>query len=119
MSALRLSLPYPPSANRLWRAVQGRNIKSAEYRAWLHTAATWARVKYREALSGPYAITIAVDRPDRRRRDLGNIEKPISDALVQAALIRDDSDCQRLTVFWSDRAPGEGALVHVEIEATV
>lgn len=108
---IQVALPYPPSANRLWRAVKGRNIKSAEYRAWLLDAVRAARGATGQSITGPYCLVIVVDRPDRRRRDLGNIEKPISDALVAAGLVRDDSDCQRITLYWSDRVPGPGARV--------
>ena len=36
---ISLTLPYPPSANHLWRAVKGRMIKTAVYRSWLSDAA--------------------------------------------------------------------------------
>lgn len=95
-----LRMDYPPSANRLWRYVSGRAIKSAEYRAWL-TAQSWKLLAQKEAtVSGPYVIHFMVCRPDKRKRDLGNLEKALHDAIVAAGFVDDDSLAQKITVEW-------------------
>lgn len=110
-----LSLPYPPSANRLWRAVNGRNVKSAEYRRWEKLCRSAVYLNSR-VVTGPYAVTYTAERPDRRRRDIANIEKAASDVLQDLGFIVDDCDCQRVTVQWAPGEPvGKGARVHVEI----
>lgn len=86
---------YPPSANRLWRSVKGRNIKSEEYRDWM---AGNRPLTY--MVRGPYRLLIEAQRPDKRRRDLGNIEKPLSDALVQMGGVEDDCLAEEITLRW-------------------
>lgn len=109
-----VTVAYPPSANRLWRAVNGRNIKSAEYRAWLSLPVLG--IKPGKPATGPYTMTLTAERPDRRRRDLSNLCKPVEDLLQERGFVRDDCDAQRIVLEWSDRAPGKGAAVHVVIE---
>lgn len=117
---VELSLPYPPSANRLWRAVRGRNIKSREYREWLTDAyaAVLRQPRFIKAgLVGSYRMVLTAERPDRRRRDLSNLLKPTEDLLQHAGVVVDDCNADRIVLEWSDRAPGTGARVHVLIEA--
>lgn len=119
---IRLSLSFPPSANALWRSVNGRNILAAPYRKWKKVAAAeiYAALLADDnmhSITGPYRMTLTLDRPDKRRRDLSNRIKAVEDALVADALIDDDSDCQSLTVQWSDKPPAKPAFVHIEIEA--
>lgn len=116
-----ITLPYPPSTNRLWRAVNGRNIKSAEYRRWLAEGwrADFAQRQVGEtrvSVSGPYKLTIVADRPDNRRRDLGNLEKPVSDLLVALGVISDDCNAQEITLKWSEKPASRPAFVHVTVE---
>jgi crossover junction endodeoxyribonuclease RusA len=116
MTTMRsLSLPYPPSANRLWRAWKGRNIKSAEYRAWLTKGAADLAGQEVEPVPGHYRLTLIVNRPDNRRRDLSNTIKPVEDLLQSAGLIRDDADCQRLMVMWGSLPPDKAARVLVHL----
>ena len=107
---VNLSLPYPPSANRLWRAVNGRQIKSAEYRQWIDEAALSIRLQRPRGIIGAYHLVIRASRPDRRRRDIDNLLKPISDALCQGGVVGDDCDCDHLTAFWSSEVIKGGAI---------
>lgn len=112
---IELSLPMPPSINRLWR-VSGRRVhKSPEYAAWLLAAGWSAREQHRgEPIRGPYTISVDVLRPDRRRRDLDNFAtKAISDCLVSIGFIRDDSECQKIEARWG----GDGHGVFVRLQA--
>lgn len=108
---ITLSLPYPPSANALWRAWKGRNIKSAAYRKWLVAAEADVKGQSPQTVDGPYRLSLVVNRPDRRRRDLSNIVKPVEDLLQAAGIIRDDADCQRLMVMWGSLPPSKDARV--------
>ena len=47
-----------------------------------------------------YKLSLHVVRPDRRRRDLDNLFKAISDALVLAGAIADDSLCGWIEARW-------------------
>lgn len=119
MAVIELSLPYPPSANRLWRAVNGRNIKSAEYRDWLVNAYA-AVLKHgrlrRTKVEGAYRMTLTAERPDRRRRDLSNLLKPTEDLLQYAGIVADDCNAEHITLAWSAKAPSKAAVVRVRVE---
>lgn len=106
-------LPWPPSANRLWRSVNGRNIKSAVYRAWL-TEAAYA-LRGHPAYLGPYTMTLTATRPDRRRRDLSNLLKAVEDSLQTAGIIEDDSLAQSILLQWSPAPPVPSGRLEVTI----
>lgn len=98
------TLTYPPSANKLWRAVNGRQIKSAEYRAWLSEN---ARVRRANPLDGPYELQVVATAPDKRRRDLDNLIKPIGDIIQALGFVSDDKHMRRLVAEWGEaEAPG-------------
>jgi crossover junction endodeoxyribonuclease RusA len=113
-----ISLPYPPSANRLWRFVPGKRtpLRSEEYRAWLKEA-TWAakaaclRTHDRKGVVGPYALNISACPPDRRKRDLGNLVKAIEDGLKAGGAIEDDSLCQEIMLRWAPDVSGIKATI--------
>ena len=110
-----LSMPYPTSANALWRSVKGRNIASAPYRKWMNEATWHIRSQRPREVVGGYILTITASRPDKRRRDLGNLEKATSDALVKAGVIKDDCDAERIILEWSG-AVIKGGTMTVRLE---
>lgn len=91
---------------------------SAEYKAWLDEAYV-AWLKQRNQLSvksvkGRYRITISAYPPDKRQRDLGNLEKVVSDFLQTISVIEDDSLAREITLRWgSDRTLIGGVYVTV------
>jgi crossover junction endodeoxyribonuclease RusA len=104
-ASVTVSLAYPPSANRLWRSVRGHVVRSAEYAAWL-AAASWTvkmavtKTFDRKGVPGPYGLYVQVCPPDNRARDLDNLLKPISDALVHGGAVIDDKLCQMIEIAW-------------------
>jgi crossover junction endodeoxyribonuclease RusA len=111
---ISLSLPYPPSANRLWRNFNGRSIKSAEYRKWSDAASiAILQAKIGKSFGGPYHLEIQAVRPDRRARDIDNIIKPVGDAIAAAGLVRNDSDAQSIKASWAKGEPIKGGAIHV------
>jgi len=117
MTAFTLSLPYPPSTNRLWRYVNGRAIKSEEYRIWQKEAAQWLMVQFRawRRIDGPYCMSVEAERPDRRRRDLSNLIKATEDCLVDCGVISDDSLAERIIMEWSAKEPAKPGLLNIVI----
>lgn len=111
---IEITLPYPPSVNRLWRAKKGGGVyRSAEYVNW-KKAAAWelaVQVKSR-SIQGRFKILIEAVAPDKRRRDIDNICKAILDVLVAARVIEDDHMCRDLHVRWVEGGPP----VRIEIE---
>lgn len=111
---IEITLPYPPSANRLWRKAQGKIHRSDDYKKWSDAARTLCRIALRHApaVHGPYILTILAERPDKRLRDLDNLIKPCSDALAHSGVVRDDSDAEEIHVYWS--GAGHNIIVKVE-----
>ena len=112
---IMFSLPYPPTSNTLFPGKQQRHT-SKRYDAWKYEA---ARMVPKGRIEGPYKMQIAIDRPDRRGRDLGNLEKAIGDLIVKAELVIDDRYLDRLEMWWTKREPGKGAMAHVWLSPVV
>jgi len=102
----------PPSANGM-RAhfIEGgkvRSVKSKGYAAW-KKAAAWEIAAARPGkMTGPYRLYIAAQRDWRssRARDIDNIIKPVSDALVAAGVVADDSLAEEVRAKWADNLDG-------------
>lgn len=84
------TLPYPISANRYWRNVNGRTLLSAEARQYKHDAFLYARRDdVTEPAEGPLSVTLVFYRP-RKSGDLDNRIKVTLDALNGVAWKDDD-----------------------------
>ena len=80
--------------------------RSPEYTSW-RTHALWA-IKAQvqgQKIKGKYTLLIEAVRPDKRRRDIGNLEKAISDILQAAEVIEDDCLCEDLHLRWVPDGP--------------
>ena len=95
-------LEYPPSANSLFFNLKGGGrAKTKRYDDWRKEAAWMISLARKgKKIVGPYGLTVLAGRPDKRRRDLGNLLKAIEDALVHGGAIEDDSECQCLEMSW-------------------
>ena len=112
MSApVSFALPFPPSVNGLF-AGKARRYASPAYKAWKAAARPHVPAGL---IAGPYTLDLNFDRPDRRARDLGNLEKAVSDLIVERGLVIDDSCCQRITLAWSDEPPQRDSVVRVTV----
>lgn len=112
-----LTLPYPPTANNLFRNAGSKGrVRTGHYRLWLAEAHACLRAQRFTPLKGSYRLTISAVRPDNRARDIGNLEKPISDCLVQAGVIEDDHLAKSILIFWSDAKPQKGGAITVKVE---
>jgi crossover junction endodeoxyribonuclease RusA len=99
-----LRLPLPPSTNHIWRRGPGQTYKSQNYRDWITQAGWTAKAQRPGKVVGPYALTMRAARPHRRKRDLDNLLKPISDLLCGIGIIEDDSLCRRILAEGSQTA---------------
>lgn len=114
-----LELPLPPSVNAAYRNVPGRGrAKTREYVSWLQHAALEVRRKATGTIEGSYAFHLKATRPDRRPRDLGNLEKCAHDLCVSMGLVEDDSLCRRILLEWSDDPPTKNATVKIWLVST-
>jgi crossover junction endodeoxyribonuclease RusA len=103
---IRIELPYPPTTNNLFINAGKRRVKSQPYKAWFELASISIKDAHRQRI-GAYSISICCRRPDKRRRDIANLEKAVSDLLVQHGVVQDDSLCERLTMQWDDTIQAE------------
>ena len=79
---------------------------SKPYKDWVKHA-EWAlqgQVKGK-SITGEYTLEIVAVKPDKRRRDIGNLEKAISDLLQKVKVIKDDCLCQKITMEWAKKGP--------------
>ena len=107
MKEIKLILPFPPSVNRLWRTTKSGGMhRSTEYSSWCKHA-EWASVTQikGQKITGKYTLEIVAVRPDKRRRDLGNLEKAVSDLLQKIKVIQDDYLCEDIRLRWAKSGP--------------
>lgn len=86
-----VTLPLPPSANRLFANVPGKGrVKTRAYKLWRKNAvlSIFAQARADRRLSG--AVSIDIVLPEMCRLDIDNAIKPILDALVASQRIDDD-----------------------------
>lgn len=86
---ISVQLPKPPTVNQLYANVPGKGrVKTARYRTWLNAAGWDLKAARCDRIAGPVAVHYLV--PDSARFDGANLEKAISDLLVEHELIDDD-----------------------------
>ena len=120
---IRLWLPYPPATNNLFINVGKRRVRSKRYDAWIKAA--WRELVRHVAdlnlrppmITGAYTAILTAQRPDRRKRDIDGLIKPVLDLLVKAGVTPDDSLCERVTAQWAGRDPVKDAQIIVTLEA--
>lgn len=92
MNEYRITLPWPPSNNRYYRHNRGRTHISTEGIAYRQAVSKIINDGILDILTeAPIKIRIECHMPDRRRRDLDNLQKAAFDALTKAGFWADDS----------------------------
>ncbi len=118
---MTLDLPWPPSVNNYWRHItvgpyQARTLISRNGREFRRQA--MRSLAEQGFPRGTYwcglKVSIDAHEPNRLRRDLDNLLKPLLDVLVASGVIGDDSQVNRLEI---QRAPMvSGGLIRMTIE---
>ena len=109
-----LILPYPPTMNTYWRHVGYRTLISREGRTFRrNVCALLGGGRRRPPTSGRIALALDASPPDRRRRDLDNLQKPVLDALEHAGIYADDSQIDLLVT--RRREMVHGGKLEVEV----
>ncbi|QNN25112.1 RusA family crossover junction endodeoxyribonuclease [Planctomycetales bacterium ZRK34] len=119
---MKLALPYPPSINHYWRHYRGRTVISREGRRFREDICDFLATSAQRSGNGPRKppaggrIALCMDAfpPDRRRRDLDNIQKPVLDALEHAEVYLDDSQIDLLLT--RRRASGKPGRIEVQLD---
>ena len=112
-----ITIPFPPSVNGYWRAVQGRNILSKRGREY-RKAAMAAVLSQRFSgmpLDGRLWVSLDLHPPDRKRRDVDNYSKGSLDALTHAGVWVDD---EQIDVLHLLRCPPDKSNPRVVVTIT-
>jgi crossover junction endodeoxyribonuclease RusA len=95
--------------------VRGRLILSAAARDYFQAAAVaLLQQKPWPQFRGRLEVTMWFEPPNRIRRDLANFEKQVSDALVKAGVMADDSQIDRLHLIRGQVFKGGRVWVNIE-----
>lgn len=89
----KLVLPYPPTVNNYWIHVRNKKILSKRARDFQDEVLVCVRKQYSEIdepLECKLAMAIGLYVPDKRKRDIDNVIKPLFDALERARLFVND-----------------------------
>jgi len=77
---VKLTLPYPPSVNVIWRVFRNRIIKAKAGREYAKRVQLEAQQQEAAPLQGPVSVSLRAYRP-QKRGDLDNTLKAAFDAL--------------------------------------
>lgn len=116
-----VTLPVPPTANNLFpTSKSGHRFPSAKYKAWRKVAdeAYTAAQKGQTTLYGRIRAKYEYSFADKRKRDLANFEKGITDFLVGKGVIEDDSMIDDLRLVRLPYSDPDEALAFVTLEIT-
>lgn len=91
-------LPWPPTVNTYYTVSRGRKILSKKGRAYKKEAAIFLK---RKDLKGDLEVYIRCNMPDKRRRDLDNLLKPLLDVMGDCGVYEDDSQISDLRILKS------------------
>ncbi|HSW45687.1 MAG TPA: RusA family crossover junction endodeoxyribonuclease [Phycisphaerae bacterium] len=111
-----IELPFPPSANHYYRRVGHRTLISREGRGFRTNvcALLGGGGPRKPPMGGRIALTMDAFPPDRRRRDLDNIQKSTFDALQHAGVYEDDSLIDAIVAIRHEPVSGGRLVVRVE-----
>lgn len=96
---MRITLPWPPSANRIWREARGRVYISKEYQSFLEAAkSAWLMQGGRRLdENDEIEVDLLLFPPNRRPYDVDNRIKPTLDALTKIGFWKDDRIVSRVS----------------------
>jgi crossover junction endodeoxyribonuclease RusA len=116
---MTIDLPWPPSSNHAYRNLPGKGrAKTKAAREYTASVVDLTRVTpgRRPRRSDRVRVTITAYPPDRRKRDLANLEKLAVDA-VMTALGLDDSQIDQLQLVRREPSATPALVLQLEVLA--
>ena len=107
------TLPWPPSVNTYYTVWKGRKILSKKAKQFKLDCIEHITGR-KTPLTGELRVHILVCMPDKRRRDLDNLLKPILDVLGDFNIYDDDSQISDLRIVKTTFATKGTVRVHIE-----
>jgi crossover junction endodeoxyribonuclease RusA len=104
-----LTLPFPISVNAMFMDGKHRRTKSQRYCDWLAEAGYALKSQRPRPVPGPVTLLYEVQEgKDNRRRDIGNLEKGLTDLLVTYGVIEADHDrvVREIRLIWNKDVEG-------------
>jgi crossover junction endodeoxyribonuclease RusA len=97
---LNIHLPFPPTVNTYYRTFRGRMLiskKGREYKKIVEAECLRQRV-HGKRLACRLFVEVFAYPPDKRKRDLDNMLKPLLDSLAGAGVFVNDSQIDDLRI---------------------
>lgn len=120
LSWFEVSLPYPPSVNRMWRHFRGRTVLSGEGKAYKADVQRLALAKGAELMTGPLRLRVKLLPKTKKDgtvsavvMDLSNCLKVAEDAL-QGVCYANDRQVESIRLDYGDAVDGGGLIVRIE-----
>lgn len=113
-----LTIPVPPSVNKLFANRAGGRFKTREYKDWLSEAAWMIREQLPDPVPGRIVVLISAER-ESLSADIDNRVKAILDLLVKSKVIDDDRFVTGVAVSWAPRGRGRTARARIAIMPAV
>ena len=109
---IKLNLPWPPSWNHIYGIGKGKVYKKkAAHEFAVEVRLAIAKKRGWEGFgSSRVEVDIQAYPPDRRKRDLDNIQKILLDSLQSAGIYKEDCQVDKITISRGPVVP-EGMLV--------
>jgi len=112
------SLPMPPSVNAIWRGKNKGVYLSPEYKTWRLEAGLILNSQHVPEMAPPYRVEYAFGRPDKRKRDVFNLEKALSDLLESQGVFTNDCEIEDGRVYWDrENKLAQPGMVHCTVES--
>jgi crossover junction endodeoxyribonuclease RusA len=100
-----IALPVPPTTNNMFfNSARAGRVKTPEYRAWIKEAGYILASQRPPQVLGKVSLLIEVAEPEtKRRQDIGNREKAVTDLLVSHRIIEGDDQrfVREITMRWA------------------
>jgi Holliday junction resolvase RusA-like endonuclease len=104
------TLPMPPSVNGLWaNGKHGKRYRTQNYDSWIYEAGAEIMRQRPSKLTGPVTLFYEVQEPAGKRKfDLGNREKALTDLLVSHGIIQADDNTivREIKLKWAPDVSG-------------
>lgn len=120
LSWLEVSLPYPPSVNRMWRHFRGRTVLSSDGKAYKAEVQRLALAKGAELMTGPLRLRVKLLPKTKKDgtasaivMDLSNCLKVAEDAL-QGVCYANDRQVESIRLDYGDAVEGGGLVIRIE-----
>lgn len=113
--SLKLKFPYSPSINHYYGQRGNRRFIKKEGKEY-REAVTKEVLKAapRMGIMDDLIVIIDMYPPDRRKRDIDNVQKCVLDSIEHSGLIIDD--CQIVELTTRKHPPIKGGAIHVEVK---